>query len=67
MCATSTGLITADTVPWRSIDEFEQARDLLEEWKRVAATGVEDKAGLRRHDRMGCDADEPQTDRHTVE
>jgi hypothetical protein len=28
------GLITADTVPWRNIDEFEQARNLLEEWKR---------------------------------
>ena len=28
------GLITADTVPWRTIDEFEQARDLLEDWKR---------------------------------
>ena len=28
------GLITADTEPWRSIDEFEQARDLLEDWKR---------------------------------
>ncbi len=28
------GLICADTVPWRSIDEFEQARDLLEDWKR---------------------------------
>ena len=28
------GLITADTVPWRSIDEFEQARNLLEDWKR---------------------------------
>ena len=28
------GLITADTVPWRSIDEFEQARDLLDDWKR---------------------------------
>jgi hypothetical protein len=28
------GLITADTTPWRSIDEFEQARDLLEDWKR---------------------------------
>jgi hypothetical protein len=28
------GLITADTAPWRSIDEFEQARDLLEDWKR---------------------------------
>jgi len=28
------GLITAETVPWRSIDEFEQARDLLEDWKR---------------------------------
>jgi hypothetical protein len=28
------GLISADTVPWRSIDEFEQARDLLEDWKR---------------------------------
>ena len=27
------GLITADTVPWRNIDEFEQARDLLEDWK----------------------------------
>jgi hypothetical protein len=28
------GLITADTVPWRTIDEFEQARDLLEDRKR---------------------------------
>ena len=28
------GLICADTEPWRSIDEFEQARDLLEGWKR---------------------------------
>lgn len=28
------GLITADTTPWRSIDDFEQARDLLEEWKK---------------------------------
>jgi hypothetical protein len=28
------GLITADTVPWRTIDEFEQARDLLDDWKR---------------------------------
>ena len=28
------GLITADTVPWRTIDEFEQARNLLEDWKR---------------------------------
>src|SRR6476661_6238669 len=28
------GLITADTVPWRTIDEFKQARDLLEDWKR---------------------------------
>jgi hypothetical protein len=28
------GLITADTVPWRTIDEFEQARDLLDEWRR---------------------------------
>jgi hypothetical protein len=28
------GPITADTTPWRSIDEFEQARDLLEDWKR---------------------------------
>ena len=28
------GLITADTAPWRTIDEFEQARDLLEDWKR---------------------------------
>jgi hypothetical protein len=28
------GLITADTTPWPSIDEFERARDLLEEWKR---------------------------------
>jgi hypothetical protein len=27
-------LITADTMPWRTIDEFEQARDLLEDWKR---------------------------------
>jgi hypothetical protein len=28
------GLIAADTVPWCTIDEFEQARDLLEDWKR---------------------------------
>ena len=28
------GLITADTVPWRSIDEFEQARNLLDDWRR---------------------------------
>ena len=28
------GLITADTAPWRSIDEFEQARNQLEDWKR---------------------------------
>jgi hypothetical protein len=28
------GLIAADTVPWPTIDEFEQARDLLEDWKR---------------------------------
>jgi hypothetical protein len=28
------GLITADTVPWRTIDEFEQARDLLEDWRQ---------------------------------
>jgi hypothetical protein len=28
------GLITADTVPWRSIGEFEHARDQLEDWKR---------------------------------
>ena len=28
------GLITANTVPWRSIDEFEQARDLLDDWKK---------------------------------
>ena len=28
------GLITANTTPWRSIDEFEQARDLLDEWKQ---------------------------------
>ena len=28
------GLIAADTVPWRTIDEFEQARNLLEDWKR---------------------------------
>jgi hypothetical protein len=28
------GLITADTVPWRTIDEFEHARDLLEDWRR---------------------------------
>jgi hypothetical protein len=28
------GLITADTVPWRTIDEFDQARDLLDDWKR---------------------------------
>ena len=28
------GLICADTEPWRSIDEFEQARNLLEDWKR---------------------------------
>ena len=28
------GLVTADTVPWHTIDEFEQARDLLEDWKR---------------------------------
>jgi hypothetical protein len=28
------GLITADTTPWRSIDEFERARDQLEGWKR---------------------------------
>jgi hypothetical protein len=28
------GLITADTAPWRGIDEFEQARNLLEDWKR---------------------------------
>jgi hypothetical protein len=28
------GLITADTVPWRTIDEFEQARNLLEDWRR---------------------------------
>jgi hypothetical protein len=28
------GLIAADTVPWRTIDEFEQARDQLEDWKR---------------------------------
>ena len=28
------GLITADTVPWRTIDEFEQARELLEDRKR---------------------------------
>ena len=27
------GLITADTVPWRNIDEFEQARNLLDDWK----------------------------------
>jgi hypothetical protein len=28
------GLITADTEPWRSIDEFEQARDRLDDWRR---------------------------------
>ena len=28
------GLITANTTPWRSIDEFEQARDLLDDWKQ---------------------------------
>src|SRR5262245_25332273 len=28
------GLVTADTVPWRTIDEFEQARNLLEDWRR---------------------------------
>jgi hypothetical protein len=28
------GLIAADTVPWCTIDDFEQARDLLEDWKR---------------------------------
>ena len=28
------GLITADTAPWRSIDEFERARDLLDDWQR---------------------------------
>jgi hypothetical protein len=28
------GLIAADTAPWRSIDEFEAARDQLEGWKR---------------------------------
>ena len=28
------GLIAADTLPWRTIDEFEQARDQLEDWKR---------------------------------
>ena len=28
------GLITADTVPWRSIDEFEAARNQLDDWKR---------------------------------
>ena len=28
------GLITADTAPWRSIDEFGRARNLLEDWKK---------------------------------
>jgi hypothetical protein len=28
------GLITANTTPWRSIDEFERARDLLDAWKQ---------------------------------
>jgi hypothetical protein len=28
------GLITADTEPWRNIDEFNLARDQLEDWKR---------------------------------
>ena len=28
------GLITADTVPWRNIDDFEEARDRLEDWKQ---------------------------------
>jgi hypothetical protein len=28
------GLISADTVPWRSIDEFEQARNLLDDWRK---------------------------------
>jgi hypothetical protein len=28
------GLIAADTLPWRTIDDFELARDQLEDWKR---------------------------------
>ena len=50
------GLITADTVPWRNIDEFEQARDLLDDWKESQQASAEDEAGLRRHGCMGCDA-----------
>jgi hypothetical protein len=27
------GLIAADTVPWRTVEEFEEARDALDEWR----------------------------------
>ena len=28
------GLIAADTVPWRTVEEFEEARDGLENWRK---------------------------------
>ena len=48
------GLITADTVPWRSIDEFEQARNLLDDWRRSQRRVLKTKTGLRGHDAPGA-------------
>ena len=60
------GLITADTVPWRSIDEFEQARDLLEDWKRSQRRVLKTKQDYDDMIAWGRMRANRQTDRHAV-
>ena len=60
------GLITADTVPWRTIDEFEQARDLLDEWKKSQRRVLKTKQDYDDMIAWGSDAGEPETDGHAI-
>ena len=58
------GLITADTVPWRTIDEFEQARDLLEDWKRSQRRVLKTKQDYDDMIAWGAARSKPEKDRH---
>ena len=47
------GLLTADTAPWQTIEEFEEARDGLEAWKKSTRSVLKTVADYQAMSRVG--------------